>query len=166
MRKQIKGFEDYYVDTDGRVFRNWHGNFKELKGRDNTYGYLRIGLWKNNKQKWMYIHRLVATAFLSNPENYPQVNHLNGIKTDNRLENLEWCSSSQNMQHAVGTGLKNHKGSKNPLAKISEKQAIEIFRRLDNGESTYKIAKDYPITRQAVYSMKVGKSWTHLRLKI
>ena len=164
MRKQIKGFEDYWIDTGGRVWSTKFGKVKELKAFNNGYGYLRVDLLKNGKAKTMKVHRLVAMTFLDNPEKYEQVNHKNGIKTDNRLENLEWCSASQNMKHAYQNKLKNAmKGSANYRTKLSDAQVIEIFMRLDNGESPTEIAKDYPTTRHAIYLMKAGRSWSHLR---
>ena len=103
----IEGTDGVYeVSNTGKVRSNnylGHGKTKELKPFDNG-GYKRIKLPKKYKVDTL-VHRLVAAAFIPNPDNLPCVNHINGIKDDNRIENLEWCSVSENIHHAVKTGL-------------------------------------------------------------
>ena len=73
----------------------------------NNWGYLKLTLSKNGNKRYCKVHRLIAQSFISNPENKPEVNHKNGIKTDNRIENLEWNTYSENRLHACQTGLSN-----------------------------------------------------------
>ena len=126
--KDIKGYEGIYqVSTLGRV-RRLAGGIETERG--NRYlpgrmkkavlvdGYLYYSLYINDVEERCAAHRLVAAAFIPNPENKPHINHLNGDKTDNRAENLEWCTRSENMRHALATGLwkqYDRQGEKNPM---------------------------------------------------
>lgn len=101
------------VDQQGNVYslRNNAGNRREIPRLMKQYidraGYFAVYVSDATaKRRCMYVHRLVATAFIDNPLNKPQVNHINGNKLDNRAENLEWCTASQNSRHAFAAGLR------------------------------------------------------------
>jgi hypothetical protein len=99
----IKQFGIYSIHSDGKVWSNKHNKF--LKPSKDEKGYLRIGLYINGKSKTYKLHRLIAEMFIPKIEGKTQVNHINGIKTDNYIENLEWCNNSENQQHAWNNGL-------------------------------------------------------------
>lgn len=111
--KLIDGYENYYVSNMGKI-KNSVTN-KILRGQNNGRGYLFVTLYdKNHKGKQIMIHRLVALAFIDNPHNFPQVNHIDEDKRNNTVENLEWCTSEYNINH----GTHNERiGKNNPLRK-------------------------------------------------
>lgn len=109
MEKPIPGYENYLITTSGQVTSLSYGATKKprsLKTQKSKHGYNYVVLTKDRLHKVFTIHRLVATTFIPNPLNLPQVNHRNGIKHDNRIENLEWVSCSQNHRHAYDSGLR------------------------------------------------------------
>ena len=102
--KDIVGYDGLYqVSNLGRV-RSLISE-KILKASDNGTGYFTVGLHKDGKSKMRTVHRLVAEAFVSNPNNLPQVNHIDGCKSNNQVDNLEFCDNSHNMKHAYSLGL-------------------------------------------------------------
>jgi len=97
---EIKGFKDYYVTRDGRIFSNKRNELTEMVLKEDKDGYLEVGLYSNGKRYFRRVHRLVANNYIPNPNNYPQINHKNGIPSDNRVENLEWTTCAENIRHS------------------------------------------------------------------
>lgn len=125
---QIKGFPNYYITDTGDVYSRFekrHGRIKKLKPYIQHDGYLLVGLFKDKKIYAKLVHRLVAQAFIPNPENKPQVNHKNGIKTDNCVSNLEWVTNSENILHSY-----RELGRKTPPKKKIINSKGEIFNGL------------------------------------
>ena len=159
----IPGHEGYQVSNHGRVKNNKTG--KILKPY-LTGGYLRVSLYNESGRKCKLVHRLVAEAFLPNPDNKSDVNHINGCKTDANVCNLEWVSASENMSHAHSSGLRpvlNTQGEKNGFSRLSQIEAMTIKRLARKSILTQKeIALRFNISRSTVKDIKSGKRWKHL----
>lgn len=152
--KQIKNFPNYSINEVGEIY-NKEG--RKLKGSVDKKGYLHITL-SNKGVKFSFLtHRLVATTFISNPLNLPQVNHINGNKLDNRVDNLEWCSASENIIHAHQCGLVNYKGERNGRCKLSDLTIESIREDFSIGLSRKYIAHKYGISYSHVVSVVSNK---------
>ena len=171
--KSIPQYEGIYqVSNLGQVkclkrFVNAKGGSKkqvleQIITQQNDKGYFRVNLSKEGKIKRIAVHRLVALAFISNDDNKPQVNHINGIKTDNRLENLEWVTLSENIIHAYANKLIIRKGEKHTQNKLTTQNVFEIRNLLSKGLKQDENAKKYGVIRQTIGCIKNGKSWNHI----
>lgn len=158
----ISGYESIYlVSSLGRIKSLPRGKKRSDKILKNVFNkhYEQVDLCQNGTIKRYLVHRLVAISFIPNPENKPQVNHINGIKTDNRVENLEWVTRSENQLHSIMSGLRSARGIKNSGAKITEQQAMLIFK----DERKYKeISEEYGLKISSICAIKRGDSWNHI----
>lgn len=134
--KDIRDYENYKIYSDGRVFSK--KNHKFLTLHKESSGYLQAHLYKNGAKKTFLVHRLVAHHFLENKKALRCVNHVDGNKLNNSASNLQWCSYSENMQHAYDTGL-NHK-------KLTKSDIIEILNDIKLGKSQRSIAKRFRVS--------------------
>lgn len=163
--KPIKGYEAFYqVSNFGRIKSTIFSKHKIRKLMPHRDGYNNIVLRKNKVASSHLIHRLVAIAFLPNPEGKPQVNHINGIKTDNRLENLEWNTYSENHKHAYSIGLKTgSKGEDNGCSVLNSSEVISIRKEYASGNITMRpLAAKYNVRQPTIYKIVNRITWAHL----
>jgi hypothetical protein len=126
-------------------------------------GYPSVNLKKKGMQSKRRVHRLVAIAFLDNPENKPQVNHIDGCKTNNHLSNLEWATASENSQHAHDIGLnEGMRGSKSPVSKIYEDDVLAIKALYEIGMLQKDIAKQFKVHPAHISRIINKKRWGHM----
>lgn len=172
--KEVKGYNGiYHVSNHGNVksidhyCENRNGSGKQtgrtLKQSKNRKGYYQLSLCLNKVRKTHRVHRLVAKAFIPNPKNKPQVNHINGIKTDNRFENLEWCTNSENQIHAIKNGLVTHnKGEEHHNSKLTNKD-VKVVRWMNAlGWSCKQLANDYKISQTAMSNILTRKTYKNV----
>jgi len=158
----IKGFENYAVDDQGNIFslpKKTRKGIRILKSSVGKNGYPMLDLCKDGKIKRFLVHRLIAQTLLPNPNNKEQVNHINGNKLDNRLENLEWNTRSENQKHAIKIGLRSAKGEKNSQSKITEQDVLYIRKSEEKGSI---LAKKFNISHSSICDIRKGRSWSYL----
>lgn len=159
--KDIPGYKGFYkVSNLGRVKSFLKSHERILKPTLINTGYLSLVLMKNKSRKTFNIHRLIALAFIPNPENKRTVNHKNGIKSDNRIDNLEWATYSENTKHAYDIGLIKHLSSKdNPLS-IPVYQYTKEGKFLRKYDSENQAAKISGLTQSHINMNTLGKCKT------
>lgn len=168
--KQLKLNDMYYpflISSFGRIFslnyKKQKGNVKELKTIIDKDGYYIIPINYQGVKKLYKVHRLVALTFIKNNKNKPEVNHIDGDKSNNKVMNLEWCTTQENIIHAHTTGLAKSKGEYNSQNVYSEKQIIKVCELLsENNMSMREISKFTDVGYSVVNSILHGKSWNHI----
>lgn len=156
--KDVIGFENKYEVSNLGNVRNYNTKRKLSTRKTNGNGYIVCRLLGKNQ----YFHRLVAKAFLNNPDNLPEVNHINGVKSDNRVENLEWCDSKQNQIHASKIGVL-PKGEDHPNSKLTESQVLDIRNSYSKGLVTQcELAEKYNIHQLSVWEIIHRRTWKHI----
>ena len=138
------GYPNYTITDDGRVFSldyRHTGKKKEVKNTTSQFGYIILRLKNEDGRKWWFVHRLVALAFLPNTENLSQVNHKDECKTNNNLENLEWCDAKYNCNY----------GTRNK--RMSKTQSISIKQFTKDGV----FIKEYPSMKEAARKLNISQ---------
>lgn len=156
--KEVPGFDLYLCSTDGFV-KNKKRN-RLLKPSEDKNGYLRVVLVANKKKKNIAVHRVVGMTFIKNPQNKPQINHIDGNKKNNTVQNLEWVTNEENRAHAFRTGLACFKGEKNPNAKINTRTVKHIRKLFATGKwNKCQLARMFSISRTMVRFIVENKNW-------
>lgn len=183
-RRDIPGYEGLYAVTrDGRVWahpRQWatgvNGNImlshggRWLKMFVAENGYVRVNLKSGARARSALVHRLVALAWIENPDDFPQINHISGVKCDNHADNLEWCTASHNRRHALRNGFpktdaflasvrKNVRAAQLVSRKLTQEQANELRRRYASGEQKTHLAKQFDIAFATLHVLLKGETY-------
>lgn len=173
---QFKDYPDntrYVVYSDGRIFskpkeRNYAVNGLFLKFTVSRKGYAKVKLYP--ERKTLSVHRMVAITFLDNPNNYEQINHKDGNKLNNNVDNLEWCSNDQNREHAILTKLLTNdmrpRGSDHKRAKITEQDVRDIRDRCIKGHPVHgaaAIGRQYGLDTSTVCDIVNRIKWQHVQ---
>lgn len=154
--KEINGFEKYVIDENGNVFNKKDINKSICQWVDNV-GYKQVVLYLNNKRKYMRIHRLVALAYIPNPDNLPQVNHIDGNKLNNNIGNLEWSTNKDNTQHGYDNGLYYSKKRSHPIL-VYDKTTKDL---LYSFKSIRSLSETLNLNRKTVSSILNGTKKTN-----
>lgn len=165
LQAQINGYESKYIITEfGDVipFRRQGSNGNPLKHQIMKNGYHKVWLRNDGEKECKYVHRLVAEHFIPNPLNKPCINHLDGNKDNNHVSNLEWCTYSENMKHAIKNGL-NHtpknSGELHPMHKVTKDDVFEIKNLYENGMSVSQIKTHFNISTRQIYKIINEEAW-------
>lgn len=172
--RPVVGFEKYYeVSNLGRIkslcriiYNRGHKIIRKerfLKLHKSDKGYFRIKINVGDYVKTVLVHRLVAEAFVPNPENKPHVNHMNSTPTDNRVENLEWCTHAENMKHSYVNGRREHldfRGEKSPVAKLNWRNVRKIRKMYGkNGYTSRSLGKKFGVDQAMILNIVHNRNW-------
>jgi hypothetical protein len=156
--KIIESFPNYRISCEGAIESIKTG--KKIKSRLDKDGYCVVNLYRDFKMKTVKVHRLVAAAYRKNTNNLPLVNHKNGIKSDNHINNLEWCTNGDNMKHAYKNGLiEKCFGEDHSHPKITNEIVYKIRSSNKTGRD---LAREFNISESNVSLIKNKKAWTHI----
>jgi len=164
--KRIPNYSLYEASTYGRLKTfNWKGTGKEaiMKPALDGSGYYRTMLKRDDGViHTIKVHRIIASTFLEQGDK-TEVNHKNGIKTDNNLDNLEWVTRSENIKHSFRIGLNSNKGEGSPTAKLKNEQVLEIRAKYKPHVYTRKmLAKEYGVDHTCIKDIVNRRTWTHI----
>lgn len=145
--KKINGYENYSISSNGNVRNDNTGRI--LKPGIASHGYLTVALYESRKPKTHLLHRLIAINFINNHFNKKIVNHIDGNKLNNSIENLEWCTMLENIRHAAENGL-TASGMRNARCKLSDEDYKKIRELFKSGKTQTSIAKIYKVNQSII----------------
>lgn len=156
--EEFRQFEDLplFVSSYGRFYGKYRSYMTFLSNSVGETGYQKIYITVDGKHILFASHRLVAKVFIQNPDELPVVNHIDGNKLNNRADNLEWCSHSQNTRHAFDTGLRDTAGEKHHACKHSDETIAKVVELLNAGVSYSKTSKATGVSEAQIYRIKSG----------
>lgn len=158
----ILDFPGYEVSADGLVRSHRMGQPRILRPQAVTSGYMKVSLRRDGRTHQCLVHRLVAQVFLG-PSGGLWVNHINGVKTDNRTENLEWVTPGANTKHAYKEGLQPSRvGAGNGKAKLTKAAVLEIRAQRKAGMPILEIASAHGVSKTAVIEVIHRRTWAHV----
>jgi hypothetical protein len=159
----IQDYPRYLVREDGNIISTVRNGTTLIPQYNPTTGYYHVSLCMvgNPRPKIATIHRLVAEAFISNPENKPQVNHIDGNKSNNHVSNLEWNTPIENITHAKITGLNNNFGESSPDAILTE---ADIFLIRNSTLTCKELGELFKVSAPHINKIQAGRCWKHLPL--
>ena len=155
-------FDNYYATEDGMIYSGKSNKY--LSTRKSKRGYLLVNLSINGKCKTFSVHSLIAKAYIPNPDNLPEINHIDGNKENNHINNLEWCAPSYNCIHALRENLRiPAKGIDTKNGCFTDEDIITIRELYDSKQySQYKLAEIYGVTRSAIQQIVERKTYKHV----
>ena len=154
--KDIINFANFECSNYGNIRNKRTNNI--LKGHTRSDGYKEVRIKGKN---YLY-HRIVAMTWLKNHNNFEQINHIDGNKTNNKVCNLEWCTPKQNLEHAANIGLMS-RGSNRYNSKLIESDIYDIRELIKNGKTILEISKLYNVSFQLISNIKRNKVWRHCK---
>ncbi len=158
--KDIIGYEGLYQVSNTGLVKSLKGRRERILKFSSPRGYKCVKLYKDGKVNYL-VHRLVAKAFIPNPDNKPDVNHLDGVRSNNNAENLEWCTSSENSLHRCRV-LKKCVGENAPRATLTNNVVKEIKSLLEEGLSSKRISELLSINLGKVQAIKEKRAWVQI----